>query len=59
MDDERLPVAQIGPHSFVLREPRSTRRGYATIVIRINGEEQEHGVILGVADPTETEVAYA
>lgn len=59
VDGETIPLSQIGPHSFVLREARSIPRGYARLLIRIDDEEEWHDVILGAADPSEMEVTYA
>jgi hypothetical protein len=59
VDGQEYPVAQIGPHSFILRTPQAVKLGYAKIITCIDGRKTEKDVILHAADPSESEVAYA
>ena len=58
IEGEMVPVSQIGPHSFVLREPRRGSLGPAELLIRIDDQEERHPVVITSEDPTATEMAY-
>lgn len=41
-----MPIAKLGPHRCVLREPTELPRGPAEIVVRIDHDEQRWPVFL-------------
>jgi len=53
-----IPVSQVGPDSFVLRESRHIPLGPAQLLIRIDGHEEWHHVVITSSDPSATEMAY-
>ncbi len=59
VDGCRMDVAQIGPDTLILRNPVQVRKGYAEIIIRVDGREEKHKVILHSTDDSNAELAYA
>jgi hypothetical protein len=58
VEGRRFAVSHIGPDSLILRDEESVPNGHAQIIIKIDGREEVHDVIIHAADST-SELAFA
>jgi len=55
---ECLEVAQTGPKSLILREPKEIPLGSATLVVTVDGQSDEYVIILNRIGECSREVFY-